>query len=260
MQDRLRLVSAGIFGLVLFAVCAAPCSAQGSEAKEKPPMYSYVANWAIPRAQWGEMAKAGDADKAVLDKALADGTIVGYGSDETVVHQADGVTHDDWWSAMSMAGLLKVLDQISGGGASSAPVLVSATNHFDEIMVSRYYNWKPGAWKNGYGHVALYSLKKDAPDNAIDVMSKQVVVPLFEKFVADGTVREYEVDQEAIHTQAPNRFWIVYVASSPEGIDTVQSALVKLVDSQPLLGPALGSMTNDSDHRDELVRSEGVYK
>jgi len=260
MKDGLRLVSAGIFGFVLFAVCAAPCGAQGSEAKEKPPMYSYVANWVIPRAQWGEMAKSADADKAVLDKALADGTIVGYGSDETVVHQVDDVTHDDWWSSMSMAGLLKVLDQISASGNSATPVLTSATKHFDEILVSRYYNWKPGAWKGGYGHVAQYALKKDAPDNAVELVSKQIVVPLLEKFVADGTVREYEVDEEAIHTQAPNRFWIVYVASTAEGIDTVQSALVKLVGAQPLLGPALGSMTDDMDHRDELVRSQGVYK
>jgi hypothetical protein len=36
-------------------------------------------------------------------KALADGTIVGYGNDEDLVHQAYGETHDNWWSAMSMA-------------------------------------------------------------------------------------------------------------------------------------------------------------
>jgi hypothetical protein len=28
-----------------------------------------------------------------------------------LIHQPDGATHDEWWSAMSMAGLLNVLDQ-----------------------------------------------------------------------------------------------------------------------------------------------------
>lgn len=259
MKDRLWLVSAGLLGLVSL-VCAVPCSAQGAEVKEKPPMYSYIANWVVPRAQWGEMAKAADEDKAILDKALADGTIVGYGSDETLVHQSDDVTHDNWWSAMSLAGLIKVLDQISAAGNNTTPALVNATKHFDEVMVSRHYNWKPGSWKNGYVHVGQYALKKDAPDDALDVMSKQVVVPLFEKLVADGTVREYEVDTEAIHTQAPNRFWIVYVVSSPEGLDTVQGALIKLLGSQPLTGPALGAMTDDTDHRDGLARGQGIFK
>jgi hypothetical protein len=94
----------------MLTLSAIPLVAQTSEVKEKPPMYSYVANWQIPRAHWAEMAKGNAADKPIMDKALADGTIVGYGDDENLVHQSDGETHDDWWSSMSMAGLMKVLD------------------------------------------------------------------------------------------------------------------------------------------------------
>jgi hypothetical protein len=50
--------------LVMSAVLASPASAQ-SEVKEKPRMYSYVSFWAIPRAQWGEMAKADAADQKI---------------------------------------------------------------------------------------------------------------------------------------------------------------------------------------------------
>ena len=80
-----------------------------------------------------------------MDKAISDGTILGYGSDVTLVHQGDGVTHDDWWSAMSMAGVLNVLDQLEKGGGSSTSVLDSATNHFDNVYVSRYYNVHSGS-------------------------------------------------------------------------------------------------------------------
>ena len=48
-------------------VCAAPAIAQS----EKLPMYTYLGNWNIPRAQWGEMDKASAADQSTLEKALA---------------------------------------------------------------------------------------------------------------------------------------------------------------------------------------------
>ena len=73
-------------------------------------MYSYVGFWSIPRGQWAEKAEANVADQKILDRAIASGTIVGYGNDVNLVHQPDGATHDDWWTAMSMAGLLNVLD------------------------------------------------------------------------------------------------------------------------------------------------------
>jgi hypothetical protein len=58
--------------------------------------------------------------------------------------------------------------------------------------------------------VASYKLKGDAPDNAIETLSKQLVVPLLEKMLADGTILEYEVDTIAVHTEAPGNFWITW--------------------------------------------------
>jgi len=259
MCKKFWCVFAGICSLVLLTLSCLPSSAQ-SEVKEKPAMYSYVANWQIPRAHWAEMNAANDADKAILDKALADGALIGYGNDESLVHQPDGATHDNWWSSMSMAGLIKVLNQFYDSGNVSSPALDSATRHWDNILVSRYYNWQPGAWKNGYGHIGSYKLKHDAPDDALDVISKTFVVPVLEKLLADGAIREYEVDTEAIHTASPDMFWIVYVASSPEGLDKVNAAIQDAMKAQPLAGPAFGSMTGSKDHRDELVRGDGIYK
>jgi hypothetical protein len=260
MKKRLWSVLVGLCGLAMSAVCAIPSGAQTSEVKEKPPMYSYIANWQIPRAHWAEMESANSADKVILDKALADGTIVGYGNDENLVHQPDNETHDDWWSAMSMAGLVKVLDQFYKSSNITSPALVSATKHWDSVLVSRYYNWHSGSWKSGYTHVSSYKLKADAPDDAVETLSKHMVVPLLEKMLADGTIREYEIDTEEIHTDAPGRFWIIYVASSPEGLDTVNTAVMDTMKDHPLSGQAFGSMEDFSAHRDELLRGEGTYK
>jgi hypothetical protein len=254
------MVSAGWCALVMSALYVFPAGAQMSEVKEKPPMYSYVANWQIPRAHWAEMKQANAADEKILAKALADGTIVGYGNDENLVHQPDGETHDDWWSSMSMAGLIKVLDQFYESGNTTSPALNSATSHWDLIFVSRYYNWHSGSYKNGYPHVSSYKLKPDAPDDAVDTLSKNMVVPLLEKALADGAILEYEIDTMAIHTEAPGSFWIVYVAATPEGLDKVNEAIGNRMKEHPLLGPAFGSMTDSNAHRDELLRGEGTYK
>ncbi|HVP53087.1 MAG TPA: hypothetical protein VMT05_13300 [Terriglobales bacterium] len=246
--------------LAMSAVWTAPARAQMSEVKEKPPMYSYVSFWNIPRAQWAEMAKANAADQPILDKAIANGTIVAYGNDVNLVHQADGDTHDDWWSAMSMAGLLNVLDQFYKSGSSATPVLASATKHWDSIFVSRYYNWHSGSWKGIYTHGSYYKLKADAPDNAVETLSKNLLVPFFEKLLADGTIHEYEVDTEAIHTEAPGAFWVFYLAANAEGLDKVNAALRERMKANPLGGPAFGSMVDFAAHRDYLARTNATYK
>lgn len=259
MSKRLWMTSAGWYGLVMLALYVVPALAQ-TEVKEKPPMYTYVADWQIPRAHWGEMSQANAADKKILDKALADGTIVGYGNDEAVVHQPDGATHDDWWSSTSMAGLMKVLDQFYASGNTSSPVLASATKHWDSIFVSHYYNWHSGSYKNGYTHESSYKLKSDASDDAVELVSKQFVVPMLEKLLAEGTIVEYEIDTMAIHSEAPGTFWIVYIAASPEGLDKATAAVEAALKAQPFAGQAFGSMTESAAHRDELIRGDGTYK
>ena len=246
--------------LAIGAISIVPARAQTPEVKEKPPMYTYVSFWALPRAQWAEMEKANEADQKILEKALGSGAIVGYGEDVNLVHQSDGDTHDDWWSAMSMAGLLNVLDQFYKSGTATSPVLASATKHWDGIFVSRYYNWHPGSWKGAYTHGSSYKLKSDAPDDAVEKLSKSLIAPLLEKLLANGTIFEYEVDTEAIHTEAPGTFWIFYISANAEGIDKTSAAVRDMLKTNPMAGPAFDSMTDFSAHRDYLARTSATYK
>jgi len=251
---------------MLVAVCAfvvtvsAVGIAQTSDVKEKAPMYSYIGNWAIPRAGWSDMAKNTAEDNKVVAKALAAGTLVGYGDDVALVHQVDGITHDQWWSATSMAGVINVLEQFYQSGSATTPVLGSATKHWDNIYVSRYYNWHPGTYKNVYTHTAFYKLKADAPNDGVEVLSKSLIVPLLEKQLADGSIHEYEIDTEAIHTEDPGTFLVVYIAANPEGLDKVNAAITETLKASPLSGPAFGSMTDPVGHRDGLFRTNATYK
>jgi hypothetical protein len=246
--------------MAMFAACAVPMFAQTPEIKEKPPMYSYVGDWAIPRAQWAEMEKSYAADQGILDKAIASGTLVAYGNDTNLVHQTEGMTHDDWWSSMSMAGLLNVLEQFYKSGNSTTGVLTSATKHSDIIFVSRYYNYHPGSWKGVYTHVSTYKLKTDAPDDALEIIAKNIVGPVLEKLLADGAIHEWEIDTEAIHTQAPGTIWVVYIAANAEGLDKANAAIREAQKANPLRGPTFGSMMDYTAHRDELARTDATYK
>ena len=252
-------MTTGLCGLATLILSAIPSHAQMQEIKPKPPMYSYIANWQVPRAHWADVDNAVAPVSAVLQKALDDGTLIGYGKDVNLIHQPDRETHDVWWSAMSMAGLIKTLDRIHAAADPNSATLNDA-KHWDDVFVSHYYNWKPGPYKNAYTHVAIYRLKEDAPDDGLDDLCQHLIVPLLEKQIADGVILEYEIDTMAIHTSAPGMFATVYLTPTPEGIDTVQGAVQAAVKEHPLGIQAFGSETDDSGHRDELAKSEGVYK
>jgi hypothetical protein len=260
MNHKLWLGIGGILVLAAGAVVSRPAIAQTSDVKEKPPMYTYVAYWNIPRGQWAEMAKSDAADEKLMEKAFASGTIVAYGNDMSLVHQPDGATHDGWWSAMSMAGVLSVLDQAYTSGSATTPVLSTATKHWDNILVSRYYNWHSGSWKGLYTHGSSYTLKKDASADAVEKLTKNLVGPLLENMLTEGAIHEWEVDTEAIHTTNPNEFYVFYIAANAEGLDKVNAALTELIKANPLDGPAFTSMVDFSAHRDQLARTNATYK
>ena len=259
MNRNLCGIFAVVCALAMLVAASAPALAQ-DEPKEKPPLYSYVGFWNIPRAQWAEMGKADAADQSTLQKALADGTIIGYGNDMNLVHQPDGATHDGWWSSMSMAGLMNVLDRFYKSSTVTSPVLASATKHSDSIMVSRYYNWHSGSFKGAYTRTAQYKLKPNAPDDAVETLSKHLFVPLLEKMLADGAILEYEVDTEAIHTDDPGTFWVEFIATNADGLDKFNAAVRDMHKANPLGGPAIDSMVDFTPHRDYLSSSTGIYK
>jgi hypothetical protein len=245
---------------MLLGVWAIPASAQTATANEKPRLYTYAAYWTIPRARWEDMAKAGTANQKIFDAAVTNGTIVGYGNQESLVHQVEGPTHVNWWAATSIAGLLNVLDQIYKSKSVATPVFASATKHWDSIYVSRFYEWHPGSLKGAYVHGASYKLKADAPDNAVETLSKGFAVPLFQKLMADGTVSAYQIAEEAIHTEDPAMFYIFYITPKAEGLDKVNAALREALGANGLAAPAFGSMVDFAAHRDSVSQGDSTLK
>jgi hypothetical protein len=236
-----------------------PAGTQAAEVKEKPRLYTYVASWTIPRARWEDMEKASGASQKMLDSAVANGTIVGYGDGTILVHQVEGATHDNWWAATSLAGVLNVLDQFTKSKSPPA-VLASATKHWDNVYVSRFYNWRSGTVKGAYVHGASYKLKADAPANAVEIVSRSFIVPLFEKLMADGAVQAYQVAEETIHTEDPGMFFIFYISPDAEGLDKVNTAIREAIGANALAAPAFTSMADNTAHRDTVGRENATLK
>ena len=247
--------------LATVGAVTAPVSAQNAEVKEKTPMYTYESYWVIPRARWADMDKENaSSNQKILAPALADGTLLGYGDDETLVHTAEGPTQDGWFQARSMEALMKVLDTFYKSGGAVSPVLSSATKHWDGVYVSRFYNWKAGSWKGAYGRAGTYKLKPDAPADAVATLSKSVFVPLLERLLADVSIVEYEIDEETIHTESPDMFIVYILAPTAAGLDKLNDAIREAGKANPLIGPAFGSMVDFGPHRDQLLRANATYK
>jgi len=252
-----------VAGLAVLGMTATLAGAQTVEVKEKPPLYRYVSYWTFPRAHWADVDKDNaTGNQKILAPALADGTLVGYGDDENQVHSAEGFTHDNWWQANSIAGLMKVLEAFRKGGGSSSPLLVSSTKHWDQIYISNFYNWKAGSWKGAYGYSGTAKLKPDAPPagDAIRTFSS-FYVPAFEKMLADGIIVEYEIDREMIHTtELRAQIHFSFVMPNPEGLDKFQEALGVAIDQNSLIGPAFDSMTVNATEQFDFVRVNATYK
>ena len=61
-------------GLLLLLALSAFPAVRAQDDKAKPPIYTYVSEWTVPRAQWTDFIKSDDAENPLMDKLVADGT------------------------------------------------------------------------------------------------------------------------------------------------------------------------------------------
>lgn len=249
-----------LVALVMATVVARPAFAQSGDEKEKPAMYTYVAEWAASRTDWGQMEKFSSGNSDAMKKLMADGTIVGYGWARAIVHQEGAPTHYDWWSATSIANLMKALAVMAPPSMSGDQAkFLSGTKHWDHIMVSRQYGHHSGTFDNSFLRVGIYKAKPGEGET-VDRVLKSYIVPVLEKLLADGAIHGYQVDRETIHTEDSGTFFIAVMANGAEGLDKFAAALEAAGKATPTGGPAFGSAVDSSAHRDLLALGTVAYK
>lgn len=238
--------------LTLLAVPAGTALGAQNQDQGKPPIYTYIAQWAVPRAQWADMAKIDDQERPLMDKLVADGTITGYGAFANLIHHEGEPTHGSWFTATSEGKLMKALEAVYAQGTTTAPVQ-AASKHWDFIVVSRAYNAHSGKFDGAYLSGSGWDVKPGEGQAFRELINSRLV-PVLEKLVADSALVSYSVDTEDYHTEKPGRVTLVYTTADAAGLDKVGEALEAAFSKDPEIGPAFRSMTDGEGHRDFLLR------
>ena len=250
MQKR---VVWGICALVLGVLAAGiPLKAQ-SESTNKAPLYVYVSDWAVPRAQWGAMAKLSGEDRAVEDKLLADGTIAAYGELTNLIHTEGQPTHADFFWAKSEGDVLKALASFYALPDNTSPVL-AASKHWDHFLVSRIHNARSGKFEGAYLAGSMWQVKPGQMESFVN-MVKARVIPVLEKELKDNAVIFYSVDSEDYHTDEPGFVDVVFAVTDATALDRVNDSFEGAFSKDTEIGPAIGALTVRKTHRDFLDRA-----
>ena len=248
--------SKSTIGLVCLVICiplaAGPLQAQMAD-QGKPSMYTYVAQWAVPRGQWADMVKVDEQDRPTLDKLVADGTLVGYGAYTNLIHQEGEPTHGTWFTAKSEGNLLKALETIyAQPGLVTAPVQ-GASKHWDQILTSDIYNGKAGTWKDGYLTWSQWELKPGSM-RGYSELTKKAFVPILEKLLTEGTITSYGLDSEDYHQGKLGVIYEYFTVPDAASLDKANKALEDAFNSNPALGDAVRALADPHGHRDYLTR------
>jgi len=184
-------------------------------------VYTFVSQFQVPRANWAAYSE--DAEKTlvpILEKLTTDGTIGGWSTFEHVVHTPEGYTHGAAWSSTSIAGLMKVLDEIRKAGPR--PGQIAATKHEDLLMQTSMYHAGSGA--PAYVRVVCSNAKADKPGEYTATL-KKLLVPTFEEQVKKGVATYYGVDEQYVNTMAPSARCVVINYPNAEGMDKWAQAI-----------------------------------
>jgi hypothetical protein len=240
---------AGLVVVFVLAVMLVPAALPQMEPT--PTVYTYVSQFQIPRANWAAYSE--DTEKSfvpVAEKSLADGTILSWSTFEQVVHTPDGYTHGAAWSSTSIAGLMKVLDEIRKSGPR--PAQIAATKHEDLLMQSTMYH--AGSGTPAYLRVVCSMAKADKPGEYAATL-KKLLVPTFEEQVKKGVATFYGVDEQYVNTSAPSIRCVVIDYPNAEGMDKWATAISTTMSKwSPAERAEFASSTVADSRRDILAR------
>jgi hypothetical protein len=210
-----------IAGQLVFVLAVMLVPVALPQGESTPIVYTYVSQFQVPRANWAAYSE--DTEKSfipVVEKSLADGSILSWSTFEQVVHTPDGYTHGAAWSSNSIAGLMKVLDEIRKNGPRSGQI--AATKHEDFLMQTRMYHG--GSGTPAYLRVVCSMAKADKPEGYTATL-KKLLVPTFEEQLKSGVATYYGVDEQYVNTSASSMRCVVITYPNAESMDKWAAAI-----------------------------------
>ena len=208
--------------MLFFAAAIAVPVAFSQADQAQPVIYTYVSQFQVPRASWAQYSESAEKSFVpVADKLVANGTILSYTTFEHIVHTPEGYTHGAAWTSNSIAGLMKVLDELRKAGPQ--PGQTAATKHEDYLMQTTSY----ASGGNGvptYLRVVCQNAKPDNPD-AYTAALKKYLWPMFEDQLKKGTALYVGLDSQYVNTGAPSTRCLVITYPNAESMDRWAAAV-----------------------------------
>ncbi len=223
--------------------------------QQEAPVYTFVALWAIPRAQWAEFGTWVEKTQPVLERLFKDGTLVSWGRFETIVHTEEGYTHGAWWQSSNIAGIERTLIELLK--LPPSPALTGA-RHRDYIYRSLVYRTKGGASGPAYLEVNATQVQPGKGREWRELFDKYTK-PTLDELVGNGTISHYELQVEDYHTMNGGWRWSVTLLPNAEAIDKVNAAFRALGDKRSqeerdAIAAAFRDVTVPGAHSDYVAR------
>ena len=226
-----------------------------SAQPQSQAVYTFIADWQVPRAQWAAFTEAAMKNTVpVLERLVADGTLIEFAITASVVHLEEGPTHTFWWAADGFADLQRALGELLKVTQFQSAEFSNA-KHRDRLLRSVIYE-SPQKTKlsSGFGHLSVNQIQPGKAQQWRSLFDKYTK-PVYDKLLADGVILGYGVDQEWIHTEAPGARYTWYLAPNAEAVDKVNAATAAAQrQSGPAVGQAFGEVMVPGSHRDSLDR------
>ena len=240
----------------------------GLVAQTQPPTLTRVGMINVKPGRCAEWLSAfKNYDQPVLDKLLAEGTILAWGVDVPLHHRKGFASHSYWWAVPSYAALHKVdqarsqaAQRINAVERDSLMALVDAAAHEDMLLRTIAANFKPVA-----GGVLPYTrvlMTRVLPGRGPEYLRlwQQYVKPVYEKLLADGAILGYELMEQAENAMEPEWRWSLALLPDLAAMDKVVAAFAALDQKRASerLSPLAGVFTDvtvGGSRRDWILRA-----
>ena len=247
MKKRI-LSGASLVFLGLLAATTAPC-AQSQVKREL--FYGYTSDWTFPLAQWDSFSKAIEARRPIKERLVADGTLISWGADVSIVNTPDGFTHSEWFQANSLENLMKAVDALSMTPLS--PPYTLATKHADALYVTLINNGRTASVSGGFLAVSLWAVKAGREQD-FEALFKKYYQPWLDQMVAEGSALRYTFNTSIVHTGPPGLYSYGVVLRDDESYGKFAANVRTMLEQNPALRDTLKEITVAEDFRDKLYR------
>jgi hypothetical protein len=220
--------------------------------------YRFQSEWRVPQKSIAVFAAELEKNvRPILQKLMEQGTVTDYGTFMTLVREEEGPTNGYWFGIPTYAALPKALDALAKLPPSALGE--SAVKQHDYFLRHELRLTRPSAGTNGYYYFNS-TLIQPGKQGQWREWWDHYQKPLYERFLADGLITNYEIDEGEMHTMDPNWQYLIWIATSGEALDKMNDAWIarakrQTAEEKRAMAAELAAVVVAGSHRDYFAHA-----